>query len=63
MDETSFDIGPFWELRRGPGSLTGMQRHADHNLRSEIVPLLAIDEAGRFVVFEFHSYNHRRAGF
>ncbi len=48
MNDSSLDIGPFWELRRGPGPLIGVALHAGHNLRSEIVPLLAIDEAGRF---------------
>jgi hypothetical protein len=44
----SLDIGPFWELRRGAGPLIGVALHAGHNLRSEIVPLLAIDETARF---------------
>lgn len=48
MDDTSLDIGPFWELRRGSGPLIGIALHAGHNLRAEIVPLLAIDEAVRF---------------
>ncbi len=48
MEDISLDIGPFWELRRGSGPLIGVALHAGHNLRSEIVPLLAIDEAARF---------------
>lgn len=48
MNNTSLDIGPFWELRQGPGPLIGVALHAGHNLRSELVPYLAIDEATRF---------------
>jgi len=44
----SLDIGPFWELRKGSGPLIGVALHAGHNLRSEIVPLLVIDEETRF---------------
>ena len=48
MAELSLDIGPFWELRSGSGPLIGVALHAGHNLRSEVVPLLAIDEEQRF---------------
>ncbi len=48
VTEMSLDIGPFWELRSGPGPLVGVALHAGHNLRSEVVPLLAIDEERRF---------------
>lgn len=44
----SLDIGPYWEFRSGPGPLVGAALHAGHNLRAEIVPLLAIDEEQRF---------------
>jgi hypothetical protein len=46
--DISLDIGPFWELRSGPGPLIGVALHAGHNLRSEIVPLVAMDEETRF---------------
>ncbi len=48
MTELPLDIGPFWELRKGSGPLVGVAIHAGHNLRAEIVPLLAIDEQQRF---------------
>ena len=48
MNRISLDIGPYWEMRLGGGPLVGVALHAGHNLRSEIVPLLAIDEAQRF---------------
>ena len=48
MTDISLDIGPFWELRKGPGPLIGVALHAGHNLRAEIVPQLAIDEGQRF---------------
>jgi len=48
LEDNSLDIGPFWELRRGSGPLIGVALHAGHNLRSELVPLLAIDETERF---------------
>jgi hypothetical protein len=48
LNKISLDIGPFWELRSGMGPLVGVALHAGHNLRSEVVPLLAIDEESRF---------------
>lgn len=48
MIDKSLDIGPFWEFRKGPGPLIGVAIHAGHNMRSEIVPLLAMDEDQRF---------------
>ncbi len=44
----SLDIGPFWQVREGEGPLIGVALHAGHNLRAELVPLLAISEAERF---------------
>ncbi len=46
--EKSLDIGLLWEMRRGSGPLLGVALHAGHNLRSEVVPLLAITEEQRF---------------
>lgn len=46
--EKSLDIGPFWEFRKGVGPLIGAAIHAGHNLRSEAIPLLAINEEQRF---------------
>jgi hypothetical protein len=48
MSKTSLDIGPFWEFRLGTGPLIGVALHAGHNLRAEIIPLLAINEEQRF---------------
>ena len=48
MTDISLDIGPFFELRKGPGPLVGVAIHSGHNLRSEIVPLLALEEDDRF---------------
>ena len=48
LAQHSLDIGPFWELRSGPGPLLGIALHAGHNLRSEIVPLIALTEEQRF---------------
>ena len=48
MSNGSLDIGPLWELRKGPGPLIGVAIHAGHNLGPDVVPYLAIDEATRF---------------
>ena len=44
----TLDIGPYWEVREGKGPLIGVALHAGHNLRSELVPLIAVTEAERF---------------
>lgn len=47
-DDTSFDVRPRWHIERGRGPIVGAAIHAGHDLRAELVSLLAISEAERF---------------
>lgn len=47
-ETTSFDVRPRWHIDRAKGPILATAIHSGHDLRAELVPLLAITEAERF---------------
>lgn len=45
---TSFDVRPRWHIDQAKGPILAVAIHSGHDIRAELVPLLAISEAERF---------------
>ncbi|WP_174823297.1 N-formylglutamate amidohydrolase [Ruegeria arenilitoris] len=47
-ENASFDVRPRWHIDQAKGPILAAAIHSGHDLRAELVPLLAISEAERF---------------